>query len=189
MGTVTLPITDKQVSFLRNLLDTREVIPALEAQLRKALDEGTLDRRTASARIGDLMNAPRKVVARPESPWAAVDAAVADLETSFYAIPAGYVHAQPIDLHGNDYLFVRVRNMGRKRRIHRVHGSVGTPRYTALNPVSAVAVANLIRGRHVEFAANWHAVSGNCGRCNALLTDAESRERGLGPDCAKLFKI
>lgn len=185
MGTAT----ERQVSFITDLLVKREVNPTHEALIRGALTSGAMDSRSASGFIDSLLKLPKKATApAPAKPWDAANAAVADLETSFYAIPAGLVSAQRLDLRGNDYLFVRVRNYAGKRYMSRVHGSVGSPAYSRIDPATVVSLAALMRGRHVEFAQNWHKVSGNCGRCNAVLTDKLSRELGLGPECRKLFK-
>jgi hypothetical protein len=136
-----------------------------------------------------LRDAPRKPRPAAESPWAKANAALASVEVSFYAIPAGYVTAQRIDLYGSDYLFVRVRNYQGKRFISRVHGAPGSPRYSRIDPVTTQALAEVMRDRHVEFAALWHEHSGRCGRCNATLTDQTSRDKGLGPDCAKIWGL
>lgn len=181
--------TEKQTTLIKSLLDEREV-GSLDSLIRGALDSGALDVRSASDYITKLFAAPRKPKATSaESPWAKANAALANVEVSFYAIPAGYVTAQRIDLYGSDYLFVRVRNYQGKRFISRVHGSPGAPRYSRIDPVTTQALAEVMRDRHVEFAALWHEHSGRCGRCNALLTDQVSRDKGLGPDCAKVWGL
>lgn len=92
----------------------------------------------ASLSITMLLDAPRKprpASAAKPSPYAAAQAALTDVPVSFYAIPAGYVAAQQIDLNGNDYLFVRVRNMSRGgKRMSRVVGSPEAPRYMHMSP-------------------------------------------------------
>jgi len=181
--------TEKQTTLIKSLLDEREV-GSTEALIRGALDSGSLDIRSASEFITKLFAAPRKPKAAPaESPWTKANAALAKVEISFYAIPAGYVTAQRIDLYGSDYLFVRVRNYQGKRYISRVHGAPGSPRYSRIDPVTTLALATIMQDRHVEFAALWHEHSGRCGRCNATLTDQVSREKGLGPDCAKVWGL
>jgi len=186
MGTAS----EAQVKYLNTLLDQRVVSAALAESVTEALKSGSLSIRQASAFIDSLKASPWKPKDRPANIWDQVNAAVKDLETSFYAIPAGLVSAQRIDLRGNDYLFVRVRNFSGGRRVmSRVHGAVGAPGYTRIAPELQITLAGLMRGRHVEFAQNWHTVSGRCGKCNAVLTDKESRERGLGPDCAKMFGV
>ena len=183
MGTATA----RQVSYLNDLIAKHDVDATTEALIRGALASNSLTIADASKYIGKCVNSPLK--RKPAGAWDAANEAMKGVEVSFYAVPAAFVIAQDIDLHGNDFLFLRVRNMGGGRmRISRVHGAQ-TPRYSALSPRATVAVANIIRGRHVEFAALWHKHSGRCGKCNAVLTDKESRERGLGPDCAKMFGI
>jgi hypothetical protein len=183
MGTAT----ERQVNFLTDLLTKREVTPGYETQIREALAAGKLDARAASSHIDTLLRAPMKV---QRNVWDAANAAIADLEVSFYAVPAGLVSAQRVDLYGNDFLFLRVRNMsGGRKRLSRVSGAPGSPRYSGFSPDVIVSLANVMRGRHVEFAQNWHKHSGRCGRCNAILTDIESREVGFGPECRKLYGL
>lgn len=43
---------------------------------------------------------------------------------------------------------------------------------------------NHLDSEHVEF---FH--EGKCGRCGRALTDPESIERGIGPECAKQFAL
>jgi hypothetical protein len=185
MGTATA----KQTALINSLLREREVAPTQAALIQGALVSGALSVRDASGFIDALFKAPKKLTTPTVNPWDDANRACAELEVSFYAIPAGLVSAQRLDLHGNDYLFVRVRNYSGKRYMSRVHGSVGHPRYSRIDPRTVVSLAALMKGRHVEFAENWHKVSGNCGRCNATLTDKVSREMGIGPECRKVFGV
>lgn len=188
-------ITEKQKTFLGTLATERVVEPHQATKLAEIL-AGTrvTTSQEASMFITILLGAPRKPKATspgsvPVSPWAAANAALADVDTSFYAIPAGYVSAQNIDLYGSDYLFVRIRNRGNTRYVSRVHGAPGSPRYSSMNPANSLAIANVVRDRAVEFGKLWHEHSGRCGRCNATLTDQKSRDMGFGPDCRKILGI
>ena len=184
-------ITDKQVSFLRTLA-TERVTEAHQDVILEGIFDGT--RPTASQEgslfITMLLSAPRKPKATGGariSPWDAATQALADVTPSFYGIPAGYLAATGIDLYGNDYLFVVVRPYKGKHYLSRVSGAPGRPNYSKLTPAQCVSLASIMRGRHVEFAENWHRHSGRCGKCNAVLTDKASRDRGLGPECARQF--
>lgn len=184
-------ITEPQVKYLTTLLDTRVVPESTEKMLRGALAAGALGKRDASKYIDALRILawkPRTQAATP-SPWAQAQAALADVDTSFYAIPAGYVVSQRIDLRGNDYLFIRVRNYQGKRYMSRVHGNVGGFSYSRMDAHTVSVLAALIVGRALEFQRNFHAVTGKCGRCAADLTDKRSRELGFGPDCAKVIGL
>ena len=186
--------TEKQINFLRSLASER-VTDAKQDDMLTRIFAGTrpTTSQEASLFITMLLDAPRKprpASAAKPSPYAAAQAALTDVPVSFYAIPAGYVAAQQIDLNGNDYLFVRVRNMSRGgKRMSRVVGSPEAPRYMHMSPAVVEHIAKLTRDRAVEFAGLWHEVSGRCGKCNALLTDRVSREKGFGPDCRRQLGI
>ncbi|QWY83881.1 hypothetical protein SEA_A3WALLY_384 [Microbacterium phage A3Wally] len=186
--------TEKQINFLRTL-STERVTDAKQDAMLASIFAGTrtTTSQEASIFITILLDQPRKPSTAPapaRSGYAAATAALADVPVSFYAIPAGYVSAQNVDLHGNDYLFVRVRNMSRGgKRMSRVVGSPDAPRYMGMSPAVVEHVANLVKDRAVEFAGLWHEVSGRCGKCNALLTDRVSREKGFGPDCRRQLGI
>ena len=181
--------TEPQVRFLNTLLDTRVVPETTATMIRAALAGGNLPKRSASSFIDTLKGYPWKP--KPEtapSPFAEADAALAAVDTSFFAIPAGYVSAQSslIDLNGNDHLFVRVRNWNGKRTISRVQGSVGGFTYWRIrNPKLQLMLAKLIAERGQEFQQEFHRLTGKCGRCAADLTDLKSRTTGFGPDCRK----
>lgn len=184
--------TEPQIKYLTALAGEREVPAPFDAGIaRRLASPQLLSKSDASRWINYLREQPRKATAAPASGsvWAQTQAALADVHTSFYAVPAGYVHAQEIDLYGSDYLFIRVRNYGGKKYVSRVHGSPGEPRYSKLPTAVALLVAPLLAERALEFATLWHQHSGRCGKCNAILTDQRSRERGFGPDCARTLGI
>ncbi len=190
MGTVT----DKQKTFIASLLAERDMPANIHAYFTAHVASPDLTSKRASEVITTLLTyrkAPKPTTAAsvPANPWTAANEALADVDTSFYAIPAGYVSAQSIDLYGSDYLFVRVRTYAGRKRVSRVHGAPGAPRYSSLNPALSLAIANVVRDRTVEFAGLWHQHSGRCGKCNALLTDQKSRDLGFGPDCARMLGL
>lgn len=188
-------ITEAQTKFISSLAVERVTEPHQSAIIADILSgKRPCTSQAASMYITMLLTLPRKPTTPATAParngYAAAQAALADVPVSFYAIPAGYVSAQGIDLHGNDYLFVRVRNMTRGgKRMSRVVGSPDAPRYMGVSPAVALHVAGLVKDRAVEFASLWHEVSGRCGKCNALLTDRVSRERGFGPECRRQLGI
>ena len=188
-------ITEAQTKFISSLAVERVIEPHQSTIIADILaGKQACTSQMASLYITMLLSLPRKPTTPANAParsgYAAATAALADVPVSFYAIPAGYVSAQGIDLHGNDYLFVRVRNMSRGgKRMSRVVGSPDAPRYMGMTPAAVQYLAGLVKDRAVEFAGLWHEVSGRCGKCNALLTDRVSRERGFGPDCRRQLGI
>lgn len=185
MGTAT----EKQLDYLKALASKKVTEPNQDERLREIFT-GTrvITSRDASLFIDILKGQPWKPRENSQSLYAAAQVALADVESSFYGIPAGYVSAQGVDLKGSDHLFVRVSRYGGKVYLKRVHGG-SEPWYSALPPQVAVALAPLLRERVVEFAGLWNEHSGRCGKCNAVLTDQGSRDRGLGPDCARQLGV
>ena len=188
MGTATV----KQINFINTLLSERDLTPADEQGYRTVIAADTFGPQQASRVITALMKLPRKArpaAAAAPSAWAEAQERLRSLDISFYAVPAQAVMAQEIDLNGNDYLFLRTRNYMGKTYLSRVYGAYGAPRYQKIgNPRLVTALAAILAEDGGTYAENWHKVSGNCGRCNATLTDAESRERGFGPDCWKIIR-
>lgn len=184
MGTASA----KQIDFINTLIAERDIPEDKLGMIKSHASRATITTVEASMLISSLMGYTRKPAA-PTTPtaWGEAAAALSDLDTQFYAIPASYVFAQDIDLYGNDYLFLRLRNYGGKRYLSRVFGAYGAPRYQRITkPATVLALAKIMATDEQGFAENWHKVSGNCGRCNATLTDAASREAGFGPDCLKV---
>lgn len=191
MGT----ITERQSSYLKDLLAKRVVPEVQKSLITGALNSGAMDSKTASKFIDSLLKAPLAPKPAPAaSPTPnqreAAQAKLLEVDTSFFAIPAGHVAAQRIDLRGNDYLFLRVRNWNGKRTLSRVHGSVGGFRYTSIwRAEDILALTAIIEGHSLEFQKNFSQVHGVCGRCAAKLTDQHSRDTGFGPECRKVVGI
>lgn len=182
MGTATI----KQTLLISALLKDRVTQPGLEERLRSDMGKPTFTSAAASLVITNLLAAPKVPKATVPTIYAEAQAALAGVDLGFYAIPAGYVVAQPIDLHGNDYLFVRVRSYGGKLYMSRIFGSFAALRYQRLSSRDALILTKVIQEDMLGFQENWHKVSGNCGRCNSPLTDKTSRETGFGPECRKI---
>jgi len=186
MGTATI----KQITFINTLLSERSLTSAREDGFRKVMATPGFDGKAASNVISALMLLPRRPKASSveitPTVYAEAQTALEGVDVGFYAIPAGYVSAQPIDLHGNDYLFLRVRTYKGKRFVSRIFGSFASLRYQRLSSRDALTLARVIQEDMAGFQENWHKVSGNCGRCNSPLTDKTSRETGFGPECRKV---
>ncbi len=186
MGTATI----KQISFINTLFAERSITPEMESGYRAVMSTPAFDGKAASNVINALLLAPRRPKTSPVSAFPTVYAeaqnALGTVDLGFYAIPAGWVSAQPIDLHGNDYLFLRVRSYGGKLYMSRIFGSFAALRYQRLSSRDALTLVKVIREDMHAFQENWHKVSGNCGRCNSPLTDKVSRETGFGPECRKI---
>jgi hypothetical protein len=90
-----------------------------------------------------------------------------------------------------DFLGVYYQQGGKSNRIERHIGSAGTrPRIVRLSLDEQLDFARRIMAFDDDRLARAQESYGRnlhyCGRCGASLTDHESRQLGLGPDCAKM---
>lgn len=90
-----------------------------------------------------------------------------------------------------DFLGVYYERGGKRNRIERHIGSTGhRPRRVRLSIDQQLDFAKRLMAFDDDRLARAQEAYGRhlhyCGRCGAALTDHESRQLGLGPDCAKL---
>lgn len=172
----------------------REVAREQAAALRSVGATGT---RTAArdrmqARVDAVraaQNAPAPV-ARPavasvgERPtYKQINDLAATIPTGFYALPKreGATNANQPTYH------FKIHKFRGGHRIVMVTGGVGAfvevPMKANWQWVALQKIAADPKAAAVRFGKE----TGTCGRCNSPLTDAKSRERGLGPHCAKQY--
>lgn len=133
----------------------------------------------ASRWIGNMITKVRELKARP-----VVAPVVADTKPAFDAyddIPTGY-YALVEDAEADIIKFYRV-NHHKSGRLY-VDACASDERHPVRVWATRKAVLDGIR------AMGWKASTalygskiGSCGRCHRTLTDADSRARGIGPDC------
>lgn len=181
------PVTDNQKNFIHSLAGKKVVPSAIQAQV-DLINAGTVAQ--ASALIDSLKALPWKPKAQDANPYAELNEALAKVEKSFYAVPAGDVERYlGINMGQNDYLFIEVRERNKRRYMNRLHGSVGYFRRSRLSIDSVKSLCNIVARNPLEYATNFADVFSVCGCCGANLTDPVSRELKFGPECRKRFGL
>lgn len=182
------PASQKQLDFIAKLRSERAPTPFTERQLTYALSTG-MTSKAASGFIDNLLKADKRapVIAGPVGNHD-VRAALLDVELSKYAVPANLLMIPGLDIKG-DLLFLEVRRYKETVYMRRLHGAPGQFQRTRLTASQTIALAAVIRNKHVEYARLFGEHYACCGRCGAELTDQKSREVFLGPECRKVFGV
>ena len=178
--------TERQVAFITTLASERVVPEGLAETLKRGAH--FLTRAGASQVIETLLAQPRATrVAFEDSPERAeARELLAGLPKSKYAIPAFHLVGALSDykLEG-DLLFVEIREFRGTRYLRRLTGAPGDFVRSRLTVRDALAVLRVLEGGAREYIRKFGEHFVCCGKCGAPLTDPESRERFLGPDCAR----
>lgn len=107
--------------------------------------------------------------------------------TTVKQIPDGFYALTGKD--GVTIFFFEVREEGNRNWVYRLHGAPGDFRRERMSyqwmAAAATRIAADARGAAVLFGKETNI----CGRCNSPLTRADSRARGLGPTCAKVYGL
>lgn len=173
MALALYPATDRQVDYIKFLLDTRAGDEARTARISERIADGTMDRQFASEAITYLKAcakkpvAPREFIVRPEPQ--------AILSEGMYRMDGDIYRVQRSRESGNLYAKVMILPAfpGDKPGFEYAKGAIR--RLTAEHRMS------------LEDAKAWGVETGICCVCGAFLTDPESVEAGIGPVCGKRF--
>jgi len=187
------PATLKQRNFLKDLANERQVGETAKASVLALAEREDLTGHDASQMIETLMarpkiQRPRPPITRATSPWAAVNAKLADLITSKFAI---YTRDLPTALqalaNGNDMLFLENREYRGRRYFRQLHGAPGRFNRTGFGPATAEALIDYLSsaGHALEAGKRFSVHYTCCARCGAELTDTLSRAAGYGPECRR----
>jgi len=167
----TRPASPKQVKFIETLAEERELSSEHMVRLRNSLATMTIP--LASETIKWLMAQPKMQAAKPEQPATTVQA-------GHYAIPGNDGNAEhDIRFYRVDkpkapskwagYTFVKVQSSDMWYRV----GKAEAARVLSVIEQDPHAAQMLFAEKKTR-----------CYTCNRALTDATSRERGQGPECA-----
>lgn len=206
--TTALEITDKQVTFVRNLAAERDwsKLDVKSVRIIKIVtrpdEDGNLtapvDRKDASNLINKLLAAAKieSAVVAPSKKYAAQDL-LDDLPASYkgckYAVKNTDKNAT------NTWVFYEVREYKGKKYLNRLQGSVGDWNRTFVNYADYAGVVERIKtaefvtadGEHLTGpkAAAWKFsdLYEVCAACGAKLSNNVSLAQAMGPVCAKKF--
>jgi len=187
------PATDRQRSFLGDLLAKREVPADLRATLEAAMPN--INKITASTSIQTLLQLPlAKPAAKPT--FSAADEA-AELRAllrssskSKYAVPTDEIGMALTNTRvSGDLLFLEVKEFRGKLFIRRLVGAPGSFSRYRIPPADAITLLRKINTDPVKYSRIFGQHYTCCGRCGADLTDETSRKLFFGPTCAKAWGI
>jgi hypothetical protein len=187
--TTTFPASDKQITFINELLDSRE-IPPMDPILRGFIVDrftmlSTIDKRTASAVISALLALPKL----PTPAESSLQYVLASIPKSKYAIPTNELDIAPLQdtpLTG-DLLFVEVREYEKVLYMRRLTGSPGSFLRDKMPAADVKIIVDVIATHPYKYTRLFGENYSCCGKCGAELTDPTSRAFFLGPDCRRAF--
>jgi hypothetical protein len=184
------PVTDKQVAYIKSLLEERDVAPvvmALVDEARVRVMAGKLSSKEATEVISELLASPRKVAGQP-SGWTRTALPSRELSDGIYVVDGdgdSDIYKVYVAVHGSGQLCV-------KRLVIDWDGVMGDPdrtiqkkgtfRYMGLAAKHLPAEA---RRMSLDEAKQFGAIYGFCVRCGRTLTDEASIAAGIGPICAE----
>lgn len=185
----TFPASDKQITFINELLDTRQ-LPAGDPILQQFIDDrfttlSTITKRSASAVISMLLGLPKVTTPAEDS----LQLPLSLIPKSKYAIPVDELDIAPLQdtpLTG-DLLFVEVREYKDTLYMRRLTGSVGGFNRDRMPAADVRIVAEIIATHPYKYTRLFGEHYACCGKCGAELTDPTSRAFFLGPECRKAF--
>jgi hypothetical protein len=183
--------TERQVAFLRSLLAER----AVPAEIASAvLVSGSLDalaRADVSRYIDTLLASPRVA---PKVSFAPTGA-LASLPLAKFAVPASHLEGALSDYTPTgDLVFIETREFtapdGRTvRYMRRLTGAPSDFTRSRFSREDALAVARVLSADTLSYIRAFGEHFTVCGKCASPLTDARSRARFLGPDCARQLGV
>lgn len=187
--TAPAPATEAQIKYVSSLLSERVSDALYASAMADVIAKGELSRRDASKAIDYLNTQPRKPrdVVGADPRRAMITEMLAALPKARYAIPTADLPVLFSQRVTGDLLFIRLSEYRGRQRLVRLHGAPGYFSTTAFGMGDALMIAKLLEDnalRYTQLFASHYSV---CGKCLAELTDQTSRERGLGPVCAKGF--
>lgn len=169
--------SEKQISFLRSLVDERELSDEHRTQMLVRLDANKVSKSLASDWITRLLDKPKRAghvatpISLPDVPAGRYALTGADGTTDFYKVD------RPTKGKWEGYTFVKLLV---------ANGGFGDDMdEQRLSKANTQTILQRIVDAGIEDAlARYGHEIGDCGLCGRTLTDPVSIERGIGPVCA-----
>lgn len=190
--TAIQPATEKQMAFLRDLIETRDVSVDEKASIEKMIADG-ISKPNASFVIGTLLKLNR--VARAKAPATVTESVslhdiLGLVPKSRYALMTETLDMAGIEHNFNgDIAFFEVREYMGTRYMRRLIGAPGAFTRNKLTSDQVKSIVALIAANPLEATKRFGAHYTCCGCCGAELTDETSRSLQLGPECRKRFGL
>jgi hypothetical protein len=182
----TNPASTKQISFLSDLLASKECDTEYRDELFSLIYEEQLDKRVASAAIEKLISAPKRKDATP-SPMQTL---LASVPKSKYAVPTEMLMGSDIeDSFKGDLIFLELKEFMGNRYLRQLFGSPGGFARLRLSADQVKYLIDIIAEDPYKYARVFGNHYTCCGSGGAELTDVKSRELMLGPECRKKFGL
>ena len=179
-----LAASEKQISFVRDLMANREVADDLVEHISEAIELGVYSKKHASVDIDAFLKLPKRAKAtKSASPMQSL---LASVPKSKYAIPADEHELTSVEV-TNDIMFVEIKEYMSTlymRQLHGAPGSFNRSKLTSDQVADVIAILSRDPYKYTRLFGEHYAC---CGSCGAELTDARSRELQLGPECRKKF--
>ena len=180
------PASEKQISFLSDLLASRECDVAMYDELISAIHEDMLDKRQASAAIDKLVDAPRKK--KKEGAKSPFQELLSTIPKSKYAVPTAELLTSDFeDMFKGDMIFLELKEFNGTLYVRSLHGAPGRFNRASIDVEATKYLVKLIATDPYKYVQLFGQRYTCCGSCGAPLTDARSRELMLGPECRKKF--
>jgi hypothetical protein len=185
MTSTLIPATERQISYLTDLMNTRQMDEARRADLLTSIDAGILDKERASQEISAALALPRlRKGLEPTS----LELVLSRIPKSRYAVPVEEIELTDADKEfRGDLMFLEVRQYMGTLYMRQLIGSVGGFTRAKLSTATVKALVAIIERDPYKYAKIFGVHHSCCGSCGAELTDQKSRELQLGPECRKKF--
>lgn len=178
-----VPASEKQETFIRDLLATRDVDQVFADELVDRLESGMLDKTYASQAIDTMLGLPKQ---KGMSPFQAL---LATIPKSRYAVKFDELEfTSADDKFNNDIVFLELREFKGTLYMRQLHGAPTGFTRSKLSKNSIEAIVKIITKNPYTYTRLFGEHFSCCGSCGATLTDDRSRELMLGPECRKKFE-
>lgn len=182
MTTTLIPASDKQISFVSDLIANRQMTTD-ERDTFVALMSAGLGKQDASMIIDTLVKRSKVAKAKSTAP-----SILAGIPKSKYAIPVAELEfSDADDSFTGDIVFLEIKEYMETLYMRQLHGAPGRFNRSKLTSRSVKAIAEILKSDPYKYAKFFGEHYACCGSCGADLTDPRSRELQLGPECRKKF--
>lgn len=170
--------TEKQAKWMIDIASRPSVTPEMRDSLKIRLEQG-FSRTAASAFITKYKDIPTAPKVEAVAPGASTEE-VTRFHSGTPQVEAG---RYAVEEDGTLKFFRVTKGKGRWEGRTFLEIQASEDRYSVRNPARRNAILATIAKNPLEAEQRYGQELGQCSRCGRVLTDATSREYGIGPDC------